>query len=116
MQETSLAAVSPDELVRPTVVTDIAEAYEEALVEAEGRTTLELKFGNDVEARREYENQYYRITLEDGRTFEGNGRQAMGKCKYLGGISVKALKVVLDDVRIHDRQPPERVPHANLVN
>ena len=77
-----------------TYIADAGEAYDLALAEDRGYEILAEKGVSELG------NDYFRAELGDGKVFEGNAREAMAACPYLGALPSKLIQANLEAMRV----------------
>lgn len=77
-----------------TFIVDAGEAYDLALAEDRGYEMLAEKGLSD------FSDGYFRMDVGDGRVFEGNAREALAACPYLGALPGNLIKANLEAMQV----------------
>lgn len=77
-----------------TYIADAGEAYDLAIAEDRGYDMLaERDLGS-------MGNDYLRVNLGEGQVFEGNAREALAACPYLGALPSGLIRANLEAMRV----------------
>jgi hypothetical protein len=90
-----------------TYIADAGEAYDLAIAEDRGYEMLAEKGLSAMS------DGYFRMDVGDGRVFEGNAREALAACPYLGALPGKLIQANLDAMRVDPQTRRDELVEIN---